>query len=711
MRRKLLLFTLPLGASLLLAQEAAPRPPSQEPKPPTFPGQVEQVTVDVVVTDGKGVPLKGLVREDFEIFEDGVRQTVVSFEAVLVPPAPSAVSRPRPKVSTNAEGALAPGRTFVVLFDDIRLTPAMAQRAKGAIADFLTHGVREGDRVTLVATLAGTWWTTRMEAGRDELKALLKRLDGRYVPDASRERMTDLEAKRITMDRNIEVANRVQRRYDELGITQIQTPEPQQARFFSTSINPYVQSRASDVYSQSQVRSRTTLAILQRSLEALNATRGRKSLILISEGFIYDPKLEGEFKQVIKALRRANTVIYFVNARGLEGMPELMTAQFGPPLPGRDQGFIFSEDLQRAEGADALASESGGFTVRNTNDLAGGFARIAQENSSYYLVGYNPTNLARDGVFREISVELPGRKGIEIRARKGYYAPSDGEDAERKRGVDAVFQEALDSPYELGDIPLRMTHFVGAEALTGTARVKVATEVDVGALDLEERGDRFVGGIEFVLVAASRETGEYSRYDQKVELKLLAASRAQMMKTGFPLRREFELAPGGYKAKIAVRDIRSGRVGTVVHEFTVPELAGFRVSTPVLTNIRPEEGEGPGATLLARRAFEPGQEVFCQFEVYGAQKDSSGLPRVVMGYAVRRADGSFLTRVEPTGIRPTSIGHLTRFIGLGVGEAQAGDYELVMAFRDMLSGDFLEAKESFSISDRGSVPVPASTEP
>jgi VWFA-related protein len=689
-------------------------PPASQPETPAFPGQVEQVTVDVVVQDENGIPLRGLVAEDLEIYEDGVRQTVVSFEAVHVPPAPAASPKPRPKVSTNQEQEDSRGRTFVLLFDDNHLSPSVARQAKAAVAEFLGQNVREGDQVTLLASSGNAWWSTRMEAGRDELIALVSRLEGLHLTDTSRERMTAYEAMRIHLRRDSEVALRVQRRFEQFGV--ILPVDPQQGLYRSgdlnfTGIDPYIAQKAAVVYYQTNPRNRMTLDALERSLEALNATRGRKSLILISEGFIYDPKLEGEFKQVIKALRRANTVIYFVNARGLEGMPELMTAQFGPPLPGRDQGFIFSEDLQRAEGADALASESGGFTVRNTNDLAGGFARIAQENSSYYLVGYNPTNLARDGVFREISVELPGRKGIEIRARKGYYAPSDGEDAERKRGVDAVFQEALDSPYELGDIPLRMTHFVGAEALTGTARVKVATEVDVGALDLEERGDRFVGGIEFVLVAASRETGEYSRYDQKVELKLLAASRAQMMKTGFPLRREFELAPGGYKAKIAVRDIRSGRVGTVVHEFTVPELAGFRVSTPVLTNIRPEEGEGPGATLLARRAFEPGQEVFCQFEVYGAQKDSSGLPRVVMGYAVRRADGSFLTRVEPTGIRPTSIGHLTRFIGLGVGEAQAGDYELVMAFRDMLSGDFLEAKESFSISDRGSVPVPASTEP
>jgi VWFA-related protein len=704
MPRKVLSFALPLGASLLLAQEAVSPPASQEPPSPTFPGQVEQVTVDVVVTDKKGVPIKGLVKEDLEILEDSVRQTVVSFEAVEVPSVPSAIPKPRPKVSTNQDGEGAQGRTFVVLFDDIRLTPAMAHRAKGAVADFLTHGVREGDRVTLVATLAGTWWTTRMAAGRDELITLVKRLDGRYIPDSSRERMTDLEAKRIQMDRDVEVAKRVQRRYTELGITQMQSPEPSQARYMATSIDRYVESRAADVYSQSRVRSRTTLAILERSLEALNATRGRKSLILVSAGFIWDSNLE-EFKSVARAARRANAAVYFVNAEGLKAMPFQMTAEFGAALPEMDLGFALTEDFWDAEGAEAIASDSGGFTVRDSNDLTAGFKRIADENSSYYLLGYNSTNTARDGVFRKISVRAPGKKDVEIRARKGYYAPtSDGDTGRRRPGVHRVFQEALDSPFEMGDLPLRMTHFVGDEALLGKAKVEVVTEVDLRALELEASEGRYLGGVEFLLVAAHRETGEFFRYDQKVELKLLPATRERLLKTWFPIRREFELPPGGYQAKIVVRDMRSGRVATVVHGFDVPDLGAFRASTPVLTDT--EEG-GAGSerqvVKVARREFEQGQALFCQVEVYGAQKDASGAPRVGMGYVVRSADGGILTRVDPTEILPTSLGKLSRVVRLGLEKAPPGEYTLVMAFLDMLSGKMLELKEPFSVLPEGTL--------
>jgi len=708
-----------LGSPLVLpgraAQEAKPEAASPT-QPPAFPGQVEQVTVDVVVLDDDGVPVKDIGPEDVVVLEDGVRQQLVSFEAVDVPETPATEPAPRPRVATNQDPEDDTGRTFVLLFDDTHLTATTARLAKAAIADFLQNGVREGDRVTLVSSSGDTWWSTRMEAGREELMGLLKRLDGRNVPDTSRERITDFEAMRIFQMHDTEVAYRVQRRFEQFGVilpSSATSDEPSQARYWATSIDGHLLQQAGSVYFAATPLNRVTLSTLARSIEALNATKGRKSLILISDGFIYDPNLEKEYARVVRAARKANTVVYFVDAEGLEGMPAFMTTQFGPPLPERDLQFVFSEDLEVSEGAYSLASRSGGFSIRNSNDLAGGLKRIADENSSYYLLGYNPTNLARDGKFRKIEVEVPGRKKLKVRARAGYYAPDDGDPTPiYEQGVDMVFQSALDSPAEIGDIPLRMTDFVGDSPAPGSAKVTLVTEVDIGALNLVQQDGRWVGGFEFVLVAAHRETGEYSRYDQKVELKLLPESRDRMLKTGFRLEREFELPPGGHRAKIAVRDTGSARVGTVVHEFEVPDLHGFRVSTPVLTDTRKESGESAGEPIpVARRSFEQGRRLFCRVEVFGAQKNESGLPQVVMGYAVMGKDGSSIAFAEPTPIRPTSIGHLSRFIQLRLETAPPGDYELVMAFRDMLSGKFLEVREPFTVvaheDEAGERPAPA----
>ena len=562
--------------------------------------------------------------------------------------------------------------------------------------------------MTLAATLGGTWWSTRMEAGRDELIELLKGFDGRHIPDTSRERVTDFEALRIHQESDLEVARRVQRRFQELGVAQAQQAagQTEYSSYFATDIDPYVRARAAEVYFQSAARNRRTLAVLERSLQALNATRGRKSLILVSAGFIYDRHLEA-FKWVARAARRANTVVYFVNAKGLEGMPAFMTAEFGAALPHIDMGFALAEDFWNAEGSEAIASDSGGFTVKDTNDLSAGFKRIADETSSYYLLGYNPTNIARDGKFRKLSVKVPGRKGVKVRARKGYYAPSDDEnDADRRKaGVDPVFQEALDSPHEMGDLPLRMTHFIGGETFLGEARVEVVTEVDLGALELEGREGRYLGGVEFLLVTAHRETGEFFRYDQKVEMNLLPGTRDRLRKTWFPIRREFELPAGDHQAKIVVRDMRSGRVGTVVHRFEVPHLDEFRVSTPILSDTGPVEGKDPGERVapVARRQFEQGKVLFCEFEVYGAQKDGSGMPRVDMGYVVKRADGSVFKAVAPVEIRPTSLGELSRLFRFGLQTAQPGDYELQMIFYDRVAAKSLEIAERFSVLAEGAV--------
>jgi VWFA-related protein len=190
--------TLPLIALFALAawtmaaaQTPAPSPaPAASPEVPapassaTFPTQVEVVTVDVVVTDKKGQSVTGLTKNDFVVTEDSDAQTITDFEAVQLPAVANEKPAPRPRVSTNLDRESHAGRSFVILFDDIHLTLAGGQRAKAAVAQFLKTGVREGDRVSLVATGGGAWWSTRMEAGRDELIALLKRLDGRFIPDS-----------------------------------------------------------------------------------------------------------------------------------------------------------------------------------------------------------------------------------------------------------------------------------------------------------------------------------------------------------------------------------------------------------------------------------------------------------------------------------------------------------------------------------------------
>ena len=565
----------------------------------------------------------------------------------------------------------------------------------------------DGDRVTLVSPGSGVWWSTRMPEGREELLEVLEQQEALLFPDTQKDRMSDYEAMRIHVFRDNMIINRITRRYATFGVKTVLEQE-MHTRDVMAQYDPYVMGKAAEVYYQSAARNHVTLGAMERALNSLARLQGRKSMILVSEGFVYDTHL-AEFKQILTASRHANTAIYFLNSKGLQGLPSMMDAEFSQMRPQEDMGFAFSQEYETSEGSVSLAPDTGGFTVRNNNDLAEGMKRIGDETRAYYLIGYNPTNTDRDGKFRKIEVKIIGRKGVKVRARKGYYAPGgDGQTAEVAEGTDPAFQSAMDSPYALEDIGLRMTHFVREETFLGKARVYVAAEVDVAGLEFQEQEDRETAALQFLMVTIHRESGEFFRYDQKIDLKLKPETREQLTRSWLPIVRDFELEAGHYRAKIVLRDKTSGRFGTVIHDFEVPPIGTFRVSTPVVSDLREPTADGePGEQLaiMARREFAPQGSLFCQLDVYGAAKlESSGMPKVSMGYEVRRSDGVLYTNEAHSLILPTSIGGISRMIGFPLEYAPEGDYEIVVSVRDELSGRKVEVREPFTVSANAATP-------
>jgi hypothetical protein len=243
-----------------------------------------------------------------------------------------------------------------------------------------------------------------------------------------------------------------------------------------------------------------------------------------------------------------------------------------------------------------------------------------------------------------------------------------------------------------------MTAYVGKPGPGDTASVQVVAEVDIRGSELPEVAGRHQGRLEFLVVVAHRESGEYLQYDHTVDLKLLPATRERLRLTWLPIVREFELRPGHHQAKMIVRFAGRERVGSVIHDFAVPPLDAFRVSTPILSDTRTDGTPGrPQPTLLARREFARGAQLLCQFDVFGASRDAQGMPRVVQAAEVRRVDGPVYVSLPATPIQPTSLGELSRLFGVVLDDATPGDYEVVLTFRDEITGRTLELREPFRV--------------
>lgn len=693
--------------SLLLAAggAAGSQEPSPAPSPQVFPGEVEHVTVDVVVVDKRGEPVEDLGRDDFTVLDEGRPQPIASFDVMRSPAAaaPGGAVAQRARVVTNQEAPRERGRLFVILFDDLHLSPQGAQSARLAVAEFLARGTRDGDRVTLVASGGGAWWTTRLPEGRADLLAVLKHLDGRRIPENAMERLTDHEAVRIFVYRDTLVAARVMARWEQYGTQSRQQRAEMQAsgeasRSVGSLIDPYLENRAAEGYFRLKSRLEITTKVLRRTLDALADNRDRKSVLLFSEGFAYDPSLEA-FKLVGQSARRANAALYFIDARGLAGLSSVYSAELGPALPAEDLMSAIADVSLEGEGAAALAQQTGGFSVRNTNDFAAGAVRIGRESRSYYLLGYDPGDIPRDGRFRKLEVRVK-RKNVTVRARPGYYAPNPAGQpaAPSEAGRDPGIQRALDAPGALDGIPLRMTSYALEEAGLGKVRVVMAAEADVAKAAFAEREGGALASLDTLLVVAHRESGEFYRSDQGVELSRRAGAPAGPVWYSFA--REFQLPAGAYQAKLIVRDQGSGRIGSLILEFDVPPLDSLRVSSPILAD-RLQQAPGSAAAmpaLVVGRDFPRGGTLYCMFDVYGAAKGPDGMPRVAAGHALRPRGGAAFARSAPSVIAPTSLGALVRLIQIPLAGATPGDYDLVLTVEDRLAGQSREVVEPFSIA-------------
>ena len=344
--------------------------PGQEPPEgkPVFPAETELVTVDAVVIDREGVPVTGLRASDFSLSEDGVRQEIVAFEAVDRPvPAEAPARLPRsprrlPPVSSNRA---APARVDPRVRGRVRRpAPRRRPRRCGPARRWRPsseHGRRgPGD---LVATGGTSWWHARMPEGREGLLEIAARLVGRArTGESPTEPMSDYEAMSIARNGDPLVLGHVVRRWSAAA-TDFSRCD------VASAGGTGIKAAADRIFLDVSAGTRRPSTSSSAPSPPWPSVRGRKSVLLVSGGLVHDPHLAG-FRRTVTESRRANAAIYFVDARGLVALGSDFTAEARAPTDLQDMSLALGETNAGSEGSESLAADTGGFSVKNRNDLA-----------------------------------------------------------------------------------------------------------------------------------------------------------------------------------------------------------------------------------------------------------------------------------------------------------------------------------------------------
>jgi VWFA-related protein len=288
---------------------------------------------------------------------------------------------------------------------------------------------------------------------------------------------------------------------------------------------------------------------------------------------------ETYFRDLFGLANRSNVSFYPVDSRGL---PVFDTDISNPvPLPADS-----SRLKARLDALQELAINTDGFAVVNSNDVERGLKRIADDLTSYYLLGYYSTNPRLDGRFRKIDVRVT-RPGIEVRARRGYRAASEAELSAGVAGAagggtapapNAVQRAIGDLPPDRSQVRLRLAAgWAQASAASetaapaGAAQVWAIGEVDAATLRLPEWSAG--GDVDIRLTDPGGETLATST------IAVPAGARSFMSDFG-----GVALPAGEYVVRVRLRPASSGLPLADVAHVTVPGATG-----------------GPGSPRMFRR--------------------------------------------------------------------------------------------------------------
>jgi len=435
---------------LMLSTPASLRLRSQTPAPPpsqpqaTFRVGATYVRVDAYVTKD-GTPVTDLTPEDFEVYEDGVRQTIRNFELVSLGPGftQTAPRRDPQTVAEMRERVGDPRRRVFILFLDTNFSAiGSAMSSRKAFIRFLERLIGPDDLIagmTPEMSPEALTFATRTEALESFLNSVWGRRDS-IQQDSDEEYMQSCFNSSVALQNKwpiFKTRRRTKQTIDALEALVKQVGDLREERKAIITVTEGWEPFREDPTLIENPNPAGNRPLHTGPVTVPTQPYGRNSSDngVPNAGMCDKILMELANMETFQQLRdlpdkanRANASFYLIDPRGLPASDNLL----GSPSPAADLAMLRSKQLIMRD----LAERTDGMAFYGSNDLDKELTRIAQDLSSYYLFGYDSTNGKLDGSYRALNVKVK-RPGVLVRSRHGYRAatlPAPGSSNSRSGG-------------------------------------------------------------------------------------------------------------------------------------------------------------------------------------------------------------------------------------------------------------------------------------
>jgi len=655
-------------------------PPAQAPPPqPVFRVGINFVRVDVIITDKNGNPVSDLQPGDFEVAEDGEPQTIETFKFIELDgglmPGPDGPPRAiRTDSDEELEAARDDVRLFAIFLDDYHVRDNISLAARQSISRFVETQLGPSDMVGLMYPLEPIV-SVRFMRNHAATQRAIEQFQGRkydYIP-----------------------RNEMEERYAHYPTEVIE-----------------------------RIRNQVSLSALESLISRMGALKeGRKAIILVSEGYsnMLPPQLRDqnaqmpgfgnpargspmagaddpnefraaamasfdlmdELRDVFNAANRNNVAIYAVDPRGLS-TGEFDIADNINARTSRDYLNATMDTLR------VLADESDGRAIVNRNDLTLAMKQIVRDSSAYYLLGYNSTQTPTDGKFHEIKVRVR-RPGLQVRARKGYWALSPTESASALAPAKPGPPKAVESALAAISQPSRgrlIRTWIGTErGENGRTKVTLVWEpTPPVAGEVARESDR---PARVAVTATGSDFAPYFRGRVPSAATPPGPGSSSTAASAVPRVITFEVPPGAMQLRLAVESSSAEVLDSETREITVPDMTSPDVAlgTPEIFRARTARElqqlkTDPRPVPTAVREFSRTDRLLVRVRAYGPAAaaptltarllNRTGAPMSTLEFASPAAGIDPTIEVPLAGLAPGEY-----LIEVTAGEPGAGVQELV----------------------------------
>jgi VWFA-related protein len=557
------------------------------------------VDVNVVALDKKGRPVSDLKPEDFEVYDNGVKQNVSMFNqanATTTPPAPAPAASPASagdgqtfsnRAAKEAQSKAVEGNTIILLLDGSNLAWADFAVVREQTMRFL-KSVPPNERVALYAMRYHGYQV--LEEATADHNLVANRLS-KWGP----------VAQDLANGQDEEQRHRQQIEY-------VHSPEDMLNVNGNYTLDPTTQGEALDPKLR-ELGSRPgpiAMTVLTNVAHHLALLPGHKSLVWItSDNVLVDwtrssitiektsKYIEPAALRTQEAMNNAHVSVYPLDASMLEAniikadignRNVQLTPTFQMPLgneqmmegpeatAGQDMNTFnqhrdfghpgrltaqMEQDMHPIQGVfREVAEATGGRALRRASNISGELDGVVADGNATYLLGFTPSQPA-DGQYHLLTVKMVGRRDIQLRYRTGY------EYDKEPMSLKDRFAQVVWEPVDASDIG------VSSKAITDAAGHALRVTVAGSDLDLSQQNTVWTGKLDIFLVQRDA-TGQHAKVTGKtVGLRLQPATYQHAISDGLTFDERIDSTPVTGSLRVVVVDVNSGHMGSV----TVPTAA------------------------------------------------------------------------------------------------------------------------------------------